>query len=398
MPRTQLAAGGLSAASAPMFFTAAQAYSPAYGDSHRSSATAVQPSNVFDISPDLLALASFESRRWLRVNPAFKTLLGWEEDELVGRPLLEIVHSADRSRIETVESDVRASGVANLEIRLRCKSGGCRWIAWHIAPDEHGDALLFVGRDVTRNRRTIRNLRTASVRMQRENENLEQFVRTAGHDLQEPLRTLSMYSELLKRSYGPQMPGQSVELLSQIFGAATRMQTLVRDLLLYASIVREQQTDDHKFRDVSLSLVFEEVLETLTSSVQDASATITHDPLPEVRGDQTQLTQLLQNLLSNSLKYRRPEVPVRIHIGVEKICGEWQFTITDNGLGFDPKYGEGIFLDFKRLHGREIPGTGLGLAICRRIVERHGGRIWAQGRPGEGATFWFTLPTRAHIA
>lgn len=355
----------------------------------------VQLTQLFRLSPDLLALASSASRRWMRVNPAFKTVLGWSEHELIGRPVTEIVYAADIERFETAQNSLEERGVANVEIRLNCKGGGCRWVAWKVALDKQDDSLSFSGRDMTPTRRIIKNLRSTAVRVQHENENLEQFVRTAGHDLQEPLRTLTMYSDLLLRKYGEQMPGHSTELLLQIFGAASRMQLLLHDLLTYARTSQETDPPRDHFKDSSLERIFDEVVGSLKSSIEDSSATITHDPLPEVHGDQTQLAQLLQNLLSNSLKYRRSDVPLTIHVGVERKCGEWQFQMTDNGHGFDPQYADDIFLDFKRLHGREIPGTGLGLSICQRIVQRHGGRIWAEGRPGEGATFWFTLPTHA---
>ncbi len=392
MSRTQIAAGEMSSASlGPLLAQAERFASP---DGHNRGSD-LPLSHLFEISPDLLAVASLEDQKWLRTNPAIRKVLGWNEDELIGHPLLDIVFPADHDRVKAVEANVRQRGGATLEVRLMCKEGGCRWIAWHIGHDQEAQSLLLIGRDVTQRRRAMKNLRVASVRMQRENENLEHFVKTAGHDLQEPLRTLSMYSDLLMRRHASEMPGQSVELLTQIFGAAGRMHALVRDLLVYASISRDEEDHCGTFTEVSLQEVFENALDSLKSSIEECSATITHDPLPDVRGDETQLTQLLQNLLSNSLKYRCPEGPVKIHVGVQRSCGEWQFQITDNGGGFDPKHAENIFLDFKRLHGREIPGTGLGLPICRRIVQRHGGRIWAEGRPGEGASFWFTLPTRS---
>jgi len=369
-----------------------------YGDGNLGPARDIQLSQLFERSPDLLALASFEPRQWVRANPAFETLLGWAEHELIGRPLLEIVHPADQDRLSDAAANLEEPSASDVEIRLLCKGGGCRWIAWRMAPDQQADSLLFIGRDVTQSRRTMKHLRTASVRMQRENESLEQFVRTAGHDLQEPLRTLSMYSDLLMRRYGSEMPGNSAELLSQIFGAATRMNALVRDLLVYAHISKEPEDSSNSFVTVSLQSIFEHVVESLKSSIEECGASITHEPLPEVSGDETQLSQLLQNLISNSLKYRSPEGSVKIHVGVERRGGEWQFEITDNGSGFEPQHAASIFLEFKRLHGREIPGTGLGLPICSRIVQRHGGRIWAEGRPGDGATFWFTLPTPAPAA
>ncbi len=355
----------------------------------------VQLSHFFRLSPDLLALVSVEPCRWTRVNPAFKTILGWSEHDLIGRPLAEIVHASDVERVEAAQCRFQEGKAPNLETRLNCQGGGCRWIAWHTALDRDHDSVLFIGRDVTHSKRAMKNLRHIGLRIQRENESLEQFVRTAAHDLQEPLRTMSMYSDLLLRRYGKQMPESSAELLLQVFGAANRMQLLLQDLLAYARASQQPDCPGAPFKDISLEQIFDEVVESLQSSIERSSAIITRDALPEVHGDETQLAELLQNLLSNSLKYRCPDVALTIHFGAERMCGEWQFQMTDNGCGFDPKHAEGIFSDFKRLHGREIPGTGLGLPICRRIVQRHGGRIWAEGQPHAGATFWFTLPTHS---
>lgn len=375
-----------------LFFSAREAHSPSAVDGNFATSSDGQLSQLFELSPDLVALAAFEPLRWVRVNPAFKALLGWSEHELIGRPLLEIVHIADHGRLRTANPSGERRCASELQLRLLCKEGGHRWVALHMKPDPTSDSLLLVGHDVTQNKRTLKHLRSASVRIRRENENLEQFVRTAGHDLQEPLRTLSMYSDLLMRTYGSQMPGKSIELLLQIFESAKRMHALVDDLLVYAHASQQTVESLMNFGEVSMEQVLDKVLENLRSSIDECSAVITHDPLPTIFGEEIQLTQLLQNLISNSLKYRCPDGPVKVHVSAEQKAEEWEFSITDNGNGFEPQHAESIFQEFKRLHGREIPGTGLGLPICSRIVSRHGGRIWAEGRPGAGATFWFTLP------
>ena len=213
-----------------------------------------QLGGMFEAAPDLVALASFKPLRWVRVNPAFSTVLGWAEHELIGQPIVDVIHLGDQERFKLAEAQLQESSSGELEIRLLCKGGGCRWIGFRIATSS--DSTVFMGRDVTQTKRTLKHLRAASVRIQRENENLEQFVRTAGHDLQEPLRTVSMFSDLLMRRYGQDMPENSLELLLQIFGAANRMQALVRDLLIYARLSQEPDGRATRFKDVAVEVVF----------------------------------------------------------------------------------------------------------------------------------------------
>ncbi|MBV9406461.1 MAG: PAS domain-containing protein [Acidobacteriaceae bacterium] len=343
-----------------------------------------------------MALASLETHTWMRVNPAFEATLGWFEDELIHRPWSEIVHPGDLARSQKANRDL-AHGVPlrDFKNRLRCKTGGYRWIAWDGVPYTGEAFILAEGRDVTRTQRALHSLRALNSRMQRTNAELEQFAATASHDLQEPLRTLSLYSELLMRTYQDEQPDGAAELLLSISNATGRMRALVQSLLEYGCIVEPLHAGKKRFATVSLEGVFRDVLLSLASGIREARARITHDPLPDVQGDALQLSRLLQNLLSNSLKYRDYERPLRIHIGVERGCAEWRFQITDNGAGFEPEFAERIFAPFKRLKSQdEVPGSGLGLTICRKIMEGHGGKIWAESRQSEGATFWFTLPAK----
>lgn len=349
--------------------------------------------HFFALCPDLLGVVSSQTHTWMRVNPAFTTMLGWAEKDLLGAWLFDLVHPEDRERCKIFEASLRnGQKFVSFEHRVVCKYGGHRWIAWHTSASASQALLFCVGRDVTLARCTLDSLRALNNRVQRTNEELEQFVNTAGHDLQEPLRTVSMYTELLMRRHGRELPAPAAELASTIAAANARMQQLLRDLLEYGRL--SQGAEPALFETVSLEAVFEETLESLKSSLEESSASMTHDPLPEVHGNGTQLLRLLQNLFSNSIKYRRNDVPLHIHLGVKKHGSEWQFCVKDNGRGFSSENADRIFGAFKRLHGRDVPGTGLGLPICRRIIEYHGGRIWAEGKPDEGATFWFTLPDR----
>jgi PAS domain S-box-containing protein len=332
----------------------------------------------------------------VRVNPAFTRVLGWTEDELLNRSFMDFVHPGDWKRSKGVLEAIAEDASGTLRHRMFCKKSGVCWIAWHIS---HQDGTLFcVGRDVTNARRLLQTLRGENTRIQRAFEQLEHFVSSAGHDLQEPLRTLSMYSELLNRNFAGQMPAGSNEFVVEMLGATGRMRAMLGDMLDYAHSAHQGfmgDADAADFTLVSMESVMNDAMSATAASVAESGASITHDFLPSVFGDHVQLSRLLQNLLSNSVKYRRMGVPLHIHVGVEKRDNEWLFSVADNGLGFNQEFAAQILKPFKRLHGREIPGTGLGLAICQVIVDRHGGKIWAEGKPGEGATMWFTLPTRS---
>jgi PAS domain S-box-containing protein len=224
--------------------------------------------------------------------------------------------------------------------------------------------------------------------VERVNRELEEFAYVASHDLQEPLRMVNVYTQLLVREFC------SHDLKSQKYAAfiregVTRMETLIRDLLTYS---RSVQRDELPVGKADLSVALAEAMSVLKNRIDENAAIITADPLPVLRGDTAQLAHVFQNLLSNAIKYRKKDVPPQIHISSELLGDHCVVCIHDNGIGFEQKYAQRIFGLFKRLHKEEYPGTGLGLAICQRVVERYGGRMWAEGRPRQGATFYFSLP------
>jgi hypothetical protein len=228
----------------------------------------------------------------------------------------------------------------------------------------------------------------------RSNDELAQFAYIASHDLQEPLRTVSLYTQALAARYGGQLQGEGLTFLRFIVDNATRMEQLIRDLLEYSSVdAGHARAKAPVACDVALDLA----LTNLEAGIAESGAMIERRPLPAIAGDMTQLTRLFQNLVSNSIKYRHPDRAPRVLISASRKGGDWLFAVEDNGIGIEPQYGERVFGIFKRLHGRENPGTGMGLAICRKVVSYHGGRIWVESAPNEGATFLFTLPceTRA---
>jgi len=222
----------------------------------------------------------------------------------------------------------------------------------------------------------------------RSNAELEQLAYVASHDMQEPLRMVASYLQLVAQRYRGRLDADADEFIGYAVDGAKRMQALINDLLAYSRI----GTKARPFEPTDCTQVLETALANLRVTLQDSGAQVTHGPLPVVPGDAMQLTQLFQNLVGNALKFKRAD-PVRVHVAAEALEDTWRFTVSDNGIGIAPEYHERIFVLFQRLHGRgEYPGTGIGLAICKRVVERHGGSISVTSQPGEGSTFCFTLP------
>ena len=199
---------------------------------------------------------------------------------------------------------------------------------------------------------------------------------------------VSSYTQLLGRRYGDRLDGDAREFMEFIVDGAARMKQLIEDLLTYSRV----GTRGRELAPTSSGAALDKAMTNLRASQEASGAQVTHDAMPEVTADGTQLTQLFQNLIGNAMKFRGEEAP-RIHVGVEGRDKVWVFTVRDNGIGLDPQYADRIFMMFQRLHNKaEYPGTGIGLAICKKIVERHGGHIWVESKPGEGAMFGFTLP------
>jgi signal transduction histidine kinase len=233
-----------------------------------------------------------------------------------------------------------------------------------------------------------RRLEAARQVLQRSNEELRQFAYIASHDLQEPLRTIATFTQLLVSRPSSTEDPDTNEFATYIVDGVQRMSSLIRGLLQYSSTGASKSVpEEPSSADAALS----QALFALSATIQEQAAAITHDPLPEVWMDDRSLTLLLQNLIGNAIKYRGPDRP-RIHISAEASGVDWIFSVQDNGIGIAAEYHERIFGIFKRLHGKEVPGTGIGLAICQRIVQWHGGRIWVESKPGQGSTFHFTVP------
>jgi PAS domain S-box-containing protein len=320
-------------------------------------------------------------------NEGVANLLGYSEEEFIGK---------DTSMIFTAED--RAAEVPVTEMRRACEEGQAANIRWHQRKDgtklyTHGTlqalrteegALIGYAKvisDETRQKR-LEDALTQS------NTSLSQFSHAVAHDLQEPARAVRTFAELLDRSCAAVLPTESKEMLAHLEQGASRMQELVQDLLSWSLLA----SDGESGSSVSLNEDLETAISQLRMAIEENGATITHDPLPNLNANRGQIVRLFLNLLSNSLKYRKPDEPPVIHVSATREDGWWTIAVQDNGIGFDQKYADEIFGVFKRLHRNQYAGTGMGLAMARRIVESHGGRIWAESEPGRGSTFYFRLP------
>jgi PAS domain S-box-containing protein len=316
--------------------------------------------------------------------------------ELLGKQHLDFVHAEDREavkqRIQKFSHDLES--VRRNETRFLRLDGTetCAEVMARSVIYQGESAIQVMFRDVSGRKRAEQALAQHAKELARSNAELEQFAYVASHDLQEPLRMVASYTQLLAKRYQDKLDADARDFIAYAVDGATRMQALIADLLNYSRI----GTRGKPFRPTSCEAVLERVLAGLKLAISESGATVSHDPLPTVLGDDVQLGQLLQNLLANAIKFRTEALP-QIHLSAERNGHVWTFSVRDNGIGIAPEYAERIFMIFQRLHSKsEYPGTGIGLAVCKKIVERHGGRIWVQSQPGSGATFFFTIPDGQH--
>lgn len=327
-------------------------------------------------------------------------LLGFAPQEFTPsfESLIEAVHPQDRERIEAAARDSLSRGETSLSLehRVRRPDGEVRTVQAQMATvfdGQSGEPVRRFGAllDITERKHIERALEERARELARSNAELERFAYVASHDLQEPLRMVSSYTQLLARRYSGKLDKDADEFIEYAVDGAARMRALINDLLAYSRV----GTRGKEFTPTNTGRIFEAAQANLRLAIEENEAEITNGPLPAVMADGTQLLQLFQNLISNAIKFRKKEEPPVIRIEAEHRAGEWLFSVRDNGIGIQPQYAERIFVVFQRLHRREeYSGTGIGLAVCKRIVERHGGRIWVESEPGKGSTFYFTLPDR----
>jgi PAS domain S-box-containing protein len=349
---------------------------------------------LLEAAPDAMVVVNQKGDIVL-LNVQAEKQFGYHRDELVGQRMKNIIPAgfAERLIADALRSteDALAQQIGTgIEITGRRKDGTEFPIEIMLSPLESAEGVLVTAaiRDITTRKVAEAHLLYKVEELNRSNEELGQFAYIASHDLQEPLRMVASYTQLLARRYKGRLDSDADEFITFAVDGANRMQRLIQDLLAYSRV----GTKGKELRETSSEEALQRAILNLRGAIADSGAMVTHDPLPPVLADETQLVQLFQNLIGNAIKYQNPGVP-RIHISaIKNGGGKWTFSVRDNGLGIDPQYFERIFVMFQRLHKREeFAGTGIGLAICKKIVERHGGEISVQSQPGKGSTFSFAL-------
>lgn len=317
---------------------------------------------------------------------------GIPESEQLGYRWLKQLHPDDRNRTVSEWMEKVLTGESfDIEFRIRRNDGEFHWFKTKAVPmrDNSGNIVKWFGSNTD-----FDDIKKAEVKMQilveeleRSNKELEQFAYVASHDLQEPLRMVSSYTQLLANRYKDKLDGDANDFINFAVDGASRMQRLINDLLEFSRI----QTRGNNFHEADTSLILAEALINLRQKIEESNAIITNENLPVIICDQYQIVRLFQNLIDNAIKFRGNAAPL-IHITSETVDSGWKFSINDNGIGIDPKHKEKIFEIFQRLHAtQKYPGTGIGLAICKRIVERHGGTIWVESQLGKGTSIYFTI-------
>jgi PAS domain S-box-containing protein len=386
---------------------------------------------ITEQAADMIAVVDTGGRRVYN-SPSYERIMGYTPEELGATSSLEQIHPDDREKIKEAAAEASRSGLGRqIEYRMRHRDGSWRVLESTASTilDAEGrvDKLVIVNRDITDRKRAEAALleykihleelvatRTAELiraneqlqlditgrnrtqqeltrklgELARSNADLEQFAYVASHDLQEPLRMVISYTQLLARRYRGKLDASADEFIEFAVDGASRMQQLIQDLLSYSRLTTQGKALQFTHAEAACNVA----LENLQESIKDSKAKVSVGPLPTVVADATQLAQLFQNLIGNAIKYRNKRKP-EIQVGARADGNEWVFSVHDNGIGIEAQYFERIFQMFQRLHTRkDYSGTGIGLAVCRKIVERHGGKIWVESHPGQGSTFLFTIP------
>lgn len=327
------------------------------------------------------------------VNPAFERMTGYPKEQALGRNCRFLQGpGTDPDAVEGLRIAIEEKRECQAVLKNYRKDETPFWNEIKITPvfGPEGRLLHFVGvlTDVTARVESQKALERVLAELHRSNQELEQFAYMVSHDLQEPLRMVASYTQLLERRYKDRLDDDARDFIGYAVDGAKRMQAFIRDLLQYSRV----GTHGRPFERVKVSKVLAGALDNLRFAIDEKKARVVCGDMPDLDADPVQLGQLFQNLIGNALKFSGPE-PVQIFIDAANRAGEWEFKVQDNGIGIDPKDAERIFIIFQRLHARqEYEGTGIGLAICKRIVERHGGRIWVKSEAGQGAAFFFTIP------
>ncbi len=334
------------------------------------------------------------------ISDSCERILGYPPDNLIGESALDFVHSDDVAQTRAAFARLSGSAVDTLSVEFRFLYEDGSWRRLEATASDLLDhpsvgGIVINARDVTEQREAEEKVERYAAELRRSNEELEQFAYIVSHDLREPARMVKSYLELLARRYRGQLDESADTFIDYAVDGATRMQEMIGALLNLSRV----ETRGEPLAPTDVEAVVKRTLAALSRAIEDVGAEVRYDPLPTVMADQAQLGQVFQNLIANAIKFRREDVVPRVHISAElgppsvgEGKGEWRFAVEDNGIGIDPQQADRIFKIFQRLHTRqEYEGMGIGLALCKRIVERHGGRIWVESEPGRGSTFYFTL-------
>jgi PAS domain S-box-containing protein len=335
------------------------------------------PQKIFTATP--AGEVDYLNQQWMQFTGlTFEQLKGWGWTQFVHPDDVDVNVEGWRHAVATGRPLI-------MQLRFRRADGAYAWHLSRAVPmrDTEGAISMWIGSSTD-----IHQQKEREEELQRANEDLQQFAYSASHDLQEPVRNVVVYSEIVSRRYEDVLDAQGQQFLGFLKDGGRRLAMLINDLLAYtrAGVVEASSGS------VKSSEVLDHVLASLSEAIRESGASVTHGPLPEVRAGETHMQQVLQNLIGNAIKYRGAEPP-RIHISAVRQGAAWKFSVQDNGIGIESQYKEKIFGVFKRLHrDQKYSGTGIGLAICQRVVARYGGRIWVESNPGQGATFFFTVP------
>jgi PAS domain S-box-containing protein len=362
---------------------------------HEAEAATAQFRGLLESAPDAIIIVD-DGGHIRIVNRQTEVLFGHARDELIGQPIEVLLperfrqgHVHERREYASAPH-TRPMGVG-LELFGRRKDGSEFPVEISLSPMHSADKLLIIStvRDISERKRAEQSLKAIAADLARSNAELEQFAYVASHDLQEPLRMVASYTQLLARRYRGKLDTDADEFIGFAVDGALRMQELINDLLAFS----RAGTRPLHVRSLDLNQLIDQLIADLAVTIGEGGARVTRDDLPAVAADATQMRQLFQNLIANGLKFHRLGFAPHVQVSATRDAHMWTFAIRDNGIGIDPQSAERIFVLFQRLHTRaDYPGTGIGLAICKRIVERHGGRIWVESEIDRGTTFFFTLP------
>jgi PAS domain S-box-containing protein len=355
---------------------------------------------LLESAPDAIVISD-KSGRIVVINRMTEKLFGYGRDDLIGQPIETLIperyRSAHPNHRQGYYSDLPTRPMGKgLELFGRRKDGSEFPVEIGLSPLVAGESLLVTAviRDVSERKKIQQELERHSIELEASNKELEQFAYVASHDLQEPLRMVASYAQLLARRNKGKLDEDSEEFIDYIVDGATRMQALINDLLSYSRVGSRGKD----LVPTDSGAVLQRVLANLRTTIENEHASVTHDTMPKILADASQLAQIFQNLISNAIKFHGEKAPV-VHIGAKQSDDEVIFSVKDEGIGIEKKYTGRIFEIFQRLHGKhEYPGTGIGLAICKKIVERHGGRIWIESEENKGSTFFFTIRTPGNTA